>query len=117
MTDAAIADTINRTTARNLATYLDEVDNELRGEMILPGDLSPWHLSPIAATLMGENPDTTDADRAWLVGQIIYRAMPFDGPADQDWENLFNHLRAEIEARRDPKSPSVRATRTPCGMV
>jgi hypothetical protein len=113
MTDAAIADTINRHVARKIAAHLDSVD------LGMPIAEIRWQHSAMAESLAGEN-KTSDGDRAWLVGFIAARVpdVAFDGtPADSDWENLFSHLRAEIVARRDPKSPLVRAAQTPCGMV
>lgn len=104
MTDAAIADTLNRHAAQLIARQLDSVDRSLA----LIG-ITPWAFSPIAETLMGENA-TTSGDRAWLVGLLAARTpgLDFDGPADADWENLISHLRAEILARRGPRTPSVR---------
>lgn len=109
--DAGIADTINRQTAKLIASYLDAIDKTY--------SFSPWHLAPIADTFMGDN-DSTDTDRAWLVGTIATQAsrknlaetetIRWDSyPADGDWDNLFANLRAEVRARRDPKTPSVPA--------
>lgn len=119
--DAGIADAINRQTAARISARLDGVDIELRGNMLLPGQLKPWHIGPMADTLMGEN-DAKDADRAWLVGTLASNTpdVHFDGgPADEDWENLFSHFRAEILARRNPRDPSAPSVRDQslCGIV
>lgn len=101
--DAGIADTINRTTARLIAENMDRLDREW-------GNATPWYLATLSVTFLGGN-DATDADRAWYFG-ILAASTPdldFDGiPADYDWENLFANFRAEITARRDPQTPSVR---------
>lgn len=115
MTDATIADMINRHVAQLVAQQLDFVDNQIRQ---LPGmaDLDPqvtnWEWSALADTLMGDNASTNDGDRAWLLGMLTTRTPGVDVervPGDADWENLFSHLRAEILARRDPQTPPVRA--------
>lgn len=95
--DAGIADTINRIFAEKLTAGLDEL-------------YPRWHepQSPVAATLMRDS-----SDRAWLVGFLVQPIpdLSIDGaPADADWENLFSHIRAEILARRDPKTPPVHAS-------
>lgn len=103
--DAGIADTLNRHTAQLITAQLDTWDRDLGY-----GRIAPWHRSSIADTLMGDN-DTTDGDRAWLIGALAARTpgVEVDGiPADFDWENLFASFRAEIAARRDPQTPSVR---------
>lgn len=67
----------------------------------------PWHFTAMADTLMSEQ-DSTRSQRAWIVGQIAInaRGIAFDGcPADCDWDNLFQHFRNAIRARRDPKTP------------
>jgi hypothetical protein len=100
--DAGIADTLNRHVAQLITKHLDVNDQALGYDLI-----SPWHHSPIADTLMGDN-ETTDGERAWLIGMFAARTpgVDFDGhPADCDWENLFSHFRAEILARRDPQTP------------
>jgi hypothetical protein len=96
-----IADTLNRQTAQRLSTKADEIDAHLGFQN------TPWYWSPIAATLMGES-----SDRAWLVSALMCEHVE---AADEDWENLFANIRAEIEARRtrDPRTPSVRAAETP----
>lgn len=108
--DAGIADTLNRRIACDLALNLDEIDQHLGFTD------EPWYRSSIAATFMGENPAATDADRAWLLGQLYSQGTTgprFDGEAaDGDWENLFTHIRAEITARRDPQSPTGQAAET-----
>jgi len=116
--DAAIADTINREDARKIAARFDQIDEHLLPGMLLP---EPWYNASMAQSLMGEN-DATNADRAWLVGQITTNipGLRFDGePADGDWENLFTNIRAEIEARRarDPKTPPAQAAATQLGCV
>lgn len=106
--DAGIADTINRRDVQLIAERFDEIDEQW-------GDGSYWQVSKMADTLMGEGPATT-ADRAWLVGALAActPGVHFDGaPAGCDWDNLFMHFRAEILARRDPKTPSVHAAETP----
>lgn len=113
--DAGIADTINRRFADLFAEHLDSIDADLGFHE------HPWHLSPIAASLMGEN-DATDADRAWLVGMLIHNSpdLDIDGhPADADWENLFTNIRAAIEARRtrEPENPTREAGRDPASAV
>jgi len=103
--DAGIADTLNRHVVQLITRQLDAVDAELGYSLI-----APWHRSPIADTLMGDGP-ADNADRAWFVGHLAARTpgIDFDGqPADCDWDNLFSHFRAEITARRDPQTPSVR---------
>lgn len=101
--DSAIADTLNRLDAQKIADKVAILD-----------DL--WYEGKLAATFLG----TQNPDRAWLVGRMApgIPGLHFDGaPADCDWENLFNHLRAEILARRDPQNPPVRRVETPCEMV
>ena len=105
--DAGIADTINRRDAKRLAEALDLWD--------LPEwyKAHHWSASPIAATFMGEN-DSDNSDRAWLVGVLACRVNGFDGiPADCDWDGFFSYMRAEVLARRDPKTPSVRVAEVP----
>lgn len=116
--DAAIADTINRMDAERIARHLDLVDwlTSLKPGIQVA---APWTASPIADTLMSDN-DTSNSDRAWLVGVLASRTpnVLFDGaPADCDWENLFSHLRAEILARRNPQTLLVCAAESPRGMV
>jgi hypothetical protein len=112
MTVAAIADTINRHVVKLIAEHLDLTGKEM------PAYLSPgirWHNSAMAEVLMGTSTDL-DGDRAWLVGFLAARTpgVDFDGhPADCDWDNLFGHFRAEIQARRDPETPPVRAAEIP----
>lgn len=104
--DTGIVDTINRRWAALFAAHLDSIDTGLGFTR------QPWHTSPIAASLMGEN-DATDADRAWLVGSLSACAADLDiegCPADADWENLFSHIRAEILARRESGNPTSRVS-------
>jgi hypothetical protein len=115
--DAGIADTINRLVARRIASQLDLTD-WFAGAVGAGRDA--WHYGPMSQTLMGEN-DADDSDRAWLVGVLAEKTHDVEVdavPADFDWENLFSHLRAEIQARRDrdPQTPSV-PEQTVCGMV
>jgi hypothetical protein len=104
--DAGIADTLNRNAARTFAELLDV--------KYAHQPFDPWYHRTFSRTLMGEN-FTNAADRAWLVGRLA--GAGFDGPADEDWENFFSHLRAEIEARRsrDTDSSSRRAAENPVG--
>lgn len=112
--EAGIADTINREDARRIAEHLDLYDIDL-----CPTEHGPWYLTT-AADVMLKTDDFTGSDRAWLTG-VFAAATPglyFDGnPADCDWENLYEHLRVQIRARRDLESPSVCAAETPRGMV
>lgn len=118
--DTAIADTINRMDAGRIARHLDLIDwftGNLPG--ISPHATARWCDSAIADTLMSDN-DTSNSDRAWLVGVLASRTpdVLFDGaPADCDWDNLFSHLRAEILARRNPQTLLVCAAESPRGMV
>lgn len=101
--DAGIADTLNRQDAKRIAARLDQADESILDGMLLS---TPWYRTAIADTFMGDT-----SARAWVVGQITTNlpGLYFDGePADGDWDNLFSHLRAEIEARRDPETPPVR---------
>lgn len=116
--DPGIADTLNRQTARLIAGHLDSIDKHLGFTE------TPWYVSPIAASLMGETA-ATDGDRAWLIGALYPRTQgrfPSDGyPADGDWEMLFGNIRAEILARREARgtdSSPARAAEVPVrGMV
>jgi len=107
MTDATIADTLNRHVAQLVAEQLDFVDAQIRalpGMATLDPQVTNWEWSALADTLCGDNLHATDGDRAWLVGLLAARTpgVDFDGhPADCDWENLFGHLRVEIQTRRD----------------
>lgn len=121
--DAGTADTINRHVAELITTHLDYMDREVRAlpELAeLPFANKGWQHSGIALTLMGEN-DANDGERAWLIGLLAARTpdVAFDGhPADCDWDNLFSHFRAEILARRDPKTPHAVAAQSAvaCGV-
>jgi hypothetical protein len=110
--DAGTADTINRRDADKIAKHLDLVD----WFASLPDPATQaWYRSTMADTLLGTGP-ATNSDRAWLVGILASKVsgIAFDGaPADCDWENFYNHLRAEILARRDPQAPPAR-TAEPC---
>lgn len=110
--DAAIADTINRRDAQVIAAHLDTLDLDW-------SNAGPWHDAPFADMLLGTQL-SGNAERAWIFGFLaagtrnVAREVAFDGaPADCDWENLFSHIRAEILARRDPKSHPVRAAEIP----
>jgi hypothetical protein len=108
--DSGIADTINRLVAQKVTAHLDQIDARL-----MPLDARPWFAAPIGDTLIGTGP-ATNADRAWMIGHLAARTpdLSFDGvPADYDWENLFSHFRAEVEARRDPSAHPVRAAEIP----
>lgn len=108
--DAGIADTINRIVVQKMVARLDLVDIDLCAR-----EDGPWYRVSLADTLMGTN-GSTDADRAWLVGVIAHATPDVEidfAPADADWENLFSHFRAEILARRDPETCSVRAAEIP----
>ena len=113
--DAVIADTINRRDVTIICARLDALD--------LPkykATHGPWYLSPMADVLLSED-DSTRSQRAWIVGQLAVnaRGIAFDGcPADCDWDNLFQHFRDAIRARRDPKTPPARTgVDHPCGVV
>ena len=106
--DAGIADTINRLVARRIASQLDLTD-WFAGAVGAGRDA--WHYGPMSQTLMGEN-DADNSDRAWLVGALAEKTHDVEVdsiPADFDWENLFSHLRAEVQARRarGPQTPPV----------
>jgi len=109
--DAGIADTLNRHVVQLITRRLDQIDSGM--------DIEPdrrWQFCHMAGSFMGENDSVSDGDRAWLFGMLAARTpgVDFDGhPADCDWENLFSHFRAEILARRDPKTPSVRVAESP----
>ena len=112
--DAGVADAINRRDVKLMAARLDALD--------LPqysATHGPWYLAPMAETLLSDKP-SSNADRAWLVGQLAASlpGIAFDGePAGGDWENLFTHFRAEILARRDPQTPHAREAETRPGVV
>lgn len=103
--DAGIADTINRIDAQLMCERLDALDHEWRNK-------EPWYGRKWADALAvgaSASPQAL-ADRSWVVGAIAARTpgLNFDGsPADADWENLFSHFRAEIEARRNPRGPET----------
>lgn len=111
MTDATIADTLNRRAAKLITAQMDTI--ELTAGFNTSGQVR-WHWSAMADVLLSDAPDK-DGLRAWLVGFHAARTpdLTFDGPADEDWENLFSYFRAEILARRDPQTPSVHAAETP----
>lgn len=101
--DAGIVDTINRQAASVVAKNLDRLDAAWEVE-------KPWHQATLSETFLSED-TSTDVDRAWYFGMLAARTpgIDLDGiPADCDWENLFSHFRAEILARRDPKTHTVR---------
>lgn len=89
--DAGTADTLNRQTVQATVKQMDILDLTFNNEV-------GWHRAPLADTLMGDS-----SDRAWLAVALITGAYDatFTGPADEDWDNLFSHFRAEIEARRN----------------
>lgn len=106
--DAGIADMLNRQAARMVARNMDRLDTAW-------GNTVPWYRAGLSETFLASN-DATDSDRAWYFGVLAARTpgIDYDGtPADCDWENLFSHFRAEIEARRDPQSHSARAAEIP----
>jgi hypothetical protein len=117
--DAGIADTLNRRTVRLIVRRLDLVDTFALTDH---APKSEWYWRAMADTMLGDN-DSTDSDRAWLVGALASRTpgVDFDEivdrldnlPADCDWENLFSCFRAEILARRDPQTHPACAAETP----
>lgn len=113
--DAGIADTVNRHVVQLIVRRLDSTDEALGYDRDCP-----WYRAPLGSILLSDRPDS-NGDRAWLVGQLATRTpgVDFDGePADCDWDNLFSHFRAEILARRDPKTPhSASAETRPAGVV
>src|SRR5512143_1432421 len=95
--DAGIADTLNRRDARLIAEFLDALDARLSG------DRKPWYVGPMGAAFTTGD-EASNGYRAWLIGKHAWRIPELhfdDAPADADWENLFSHFRAEIQARRD----------------
>jgi hypothetical protein len=114
--DAGVANAINREDARIIALAFDSVDQD-RAPHLYSYHPTPWYNGPMAATIMGENV-ATNGDRAWMLGAICsgIPGVRFDGaPADCDWDNFISHLRAEILARRDTDSSSLRAAQIPVG--
>jgi len=133
--DAGTADAINRRDVTLICARLDALDlpkyNDLRndcdcvhcapfldarhgngcvahhckGTCVTPR--YPWYRTAAADIMLRED-DGTRSDRAWWVG-VWAQGIPgiaFDGcPADCDWDNLFQHFRDAIAARRDPKIP------------
>lgn len=102
--DAEIADTINRRDVALITARLDALDlPQYGGE---PGQPA-WYDGLIGRVMLSDDPRLRP-DKAWLIGRIA-RGIPgiaFDGcPADCDWDNLFQHFRNAISARRDPKTP------------
>lgn len=101
--DAGIADTLNRLDAQRIAAWLDD-----------SGRGGQWWNSAIADHVFDAD---TAQEKAWLVGSLSARVPGLDsddwGPADEDWDNLFSHFRAEIQARRDADSSSAHAAETP----
>jgi hypothetical protein len=114
--DAGIADTINRRDVTIMCARLDAMDLP---KYRLPTVL-PWYRWAEADALMSTD-DRTRADRAWIVGRFASQTpgLTFDGaPADCDWDNLFQHFRDAIRARRDPKTPPAGAAQIqPSGVV
>lgn len=105
------ADTLNRISAQALAAHFDELDVMFGNE--------PWYDNDWARLLALGGPASSDV--VWLLAAIGARnpEIPFDGaPADSDWDNLFSHFRAEIQARRDTdSSPACAAEISARGMV
>ena len=99
--DTAIVDTINAQDAKLIAAWADCIDQDILPGMLLP---TPWYQTAIADTIMSDDPICQHAQR-WLIASLATNipGIRFDGaPADADWDNLINHLRAEIEVRRAP---------------
>ena len=118
--DAGTADTLNRRDAALMVARADAIDLFLSDKL---SDFTPWHLSRVADMLLNDA-DALRPDKAWTVGHMAagIPGLHFDGePADGDWDNLFSHIRAEIEARRNPRdsdSSLACAAETPAlGMV
>lgn len=95
--EAGTVDTVNRLDAQLGAAHLDALDVQYsNGE--------PWYRTAWSDLILS---DERNSDRAWFVGAILKTApgTRFDDfPADNDWENLFSHFRAEILARRNPQA-------------
>jgi hypothetical protein len=111
--DAAIADTINRQDAQKVAAFLDRFGVEFDGP-------NSWYYGVEASALMSTH--LTSGEMAWLFARLAAGVpdLHFDGnPADADWDNMFTHFRAEIQARRDraPKTPPAPAAKTQLGCV
>jgi hypothetical protein len=103
---------------RDLVSSINRRDASLLADRIVYMD-ELWYDGELTAKLTDDTP-ATRSDRAWLIGQIAAGTpgLHFDGcPADADWDGFFQHIRAEILARRAPRTPSVRVAETPCGMV
>lgn len=146
--DAGVADTINRRDVALIVAHLDALDlpkyndrrndcdcvhcsphldarhgngcggHHCRGTCAMPR--YPWYLKA-AADIMLRTDDGTRPDRAWWVGLWASQVptVAFDGaPADCDWDNLFQHFRDAILARRNPETPPARAAENcPGGVV
>ncbi len=106
--DAGIAATINDRTARAIANHLDLLDwfcGIVGDETTEAG--TPWQRTKMADRFMDEKA-VSNGERAWLLGALAVKTpgVDFDGiPADCDWEGIFATFRAEIAARRGPKTP------------
>lgn len=115
--NASIADLLNRRFAAVFAEHLDTIDVEVRAS--LPNNkLISWHQPPMLSEALLKE----DENAKWLIVAITEGSPDLDVdrvPADADWENLFTHLRAEIESRRarDTDSSSRRANESVAGMV
>ena len=108
--DTGTADTINRQDARKVASHLDLTD--WFSGRVQTG--KPWFLGLEAQVFLSKTAST--GEQAWLFGFLAARVsdLHFDGaPADCDWDALLSYMRAEILARRDPKSPLVHAAEIP----
>lgn len=100
--DAGIADAINRRDAQIGAAHMDALDVQYSNGQ-------PWYRTNWSDLVMS---DERNSDRAWFVGAILKTApgTRFDDfPADCDWDNLFSHFRAEIQARRDRSTHTASA--------
>jgi len=115
--DAGTADAINRRDVTLIVARLDALDLPKYKATHRACTHRAWFDSPMADTLMSDD-DRTRPDRAWLVGQLAGNlpGIAFD---DRDWDNLFQHFRDAITARRnqDPKTPHVEPVMVQLGGV
>jgi len=111
------ADAINRRDVTFMVAKLDALHH--RALKITPA-AKPWWNDNMADVIMRED-DAIRPDQAWIIGHLAagIPGIAFDGcPADCDWDNFFQHFRAAILARRDPKTPHAKvAENAPCGVV
>lgn len=112
--DAGVADTLNRIDAQLMARKMDSAD---RFQQIRRPFLTAWYTRHYADMIVANAPQSR-ADIAWFIGTLAGRTPDVqfrDGiPAgDADWDNLISHFRAEILARRDPKSHPACAAEIP----